>query len=123
MKKILALSAVAMLAITTGCNNKKKAAAADSSLMVPPPQPMHPVTPVAMAPVAEPVTPVTYEPAPLPTGNGPQPGKTYIVQKGDTLWSISARAYGSGQQHRKIAAANAIQNDRVNVGQKLTIPQ
>lgn len=125
MKKILALSALAMLVITTGCSNKKKDAAANNSLMVPPPQPMHPVTPVAMAPVAEPVTPVAYEPAPLPTGGGssPQVGKTYVVQKGDTLWSIAARAYGNGQQYRKIVAANSIQGDRVNVGQRITIPQ
>ena len=123
MKKILVIGAVAMLAVATGCNNKKKNAAASNSLMAPPPQPMHPVT--AGPASAEPVTPVAYEPAPLPAaGDSPAVGSTYTVRPGDTLWSIATRAYGNGQQFRKIAAANpSIKGDRVNVGQKISIPQ
>jgi len=51
--------------------------------------------------------------------------KIHIVQKGDTLSSISAKYYGSANQWRKIVAAN--QNNlpnpnRLTPGSKLIIP-
>lgn len=35
-----------------------------------------------------------------------QPGTSYTVQKGDTLWNLSIKAYGSGFEWYKIEAAN-----------------
>jgi putative chitinase len=48
----------------------------------------------------------------------------YIVQKGDSLWSISMKYYDSGFKWVDIAKANNIKNARaIEVGQKLIIPQ
>ena len=50
-------------------------------------------------------------------------GKTYVVQKGDTLTSIARAQYGDGSKWKKIAAANPSMNpDAVKVGQKIMIP-
>ena len=52
--------------------------------------------------------------------------KIHIVQKGDTLSSISAKYYGSANQWRKILAANRdnLPNpNRLTPGIKLIIPQ
>ena len=51
--------------------------------------------------------------------------ETYIVQRGDTLTSISKHFYGSGKDYTKILKANLEQisdDDFIEVGQKLTIP-
>ncbi len=51
--------------------------------------------------------------------------QTYTVQKGDTLWSISRKFYGSGKNWRKIFKANqdVITNpDKVKAGTELRIP-
>lgn len=47
----------------------------------------------------------------------------YIVQKGDTLWKIAMRYYGSGAKYRKIMTANSLTSTVINVGQKLVIPE
>lgn len=52
----------------------------------------------------------------------PEEGSKYVVQKGDTLWSISEKAYGTGFEWQKIAEANQIQNDQLEEGIKLEIP-
>ena len=41
------------------------------------------------------------------SGSSIQPGSTYTVVSGDTLWSIAIRAYGSGYQWYRIDQANA----------------
>lgn len=49
---------------------------------------------------------------------------TYVVKRGDTLWKIAAKFYGSGEYWKKIFADNAgvISNpDRISVGQTITI--
>lgn len=49
--------------------------------------------------------------------------KTYKVKRGDTLWNISKKYYGSGAKYTKIATANKLKNPNViKVGQKLKIP-
>lgn len=51
--------------------------------------------------------------------------KTHTVVKGDTLWALAAKYYGSGAQYTKIYEANTdiISNpNAIKVGQVLTIP-
>ena len=51
--------------------------------------------------------------------------KTYVVKKGDTLWGISKRFYGSGSKYPKIFNANKgiIKNPNlIKPGWKLVIP-
>ena len=59
----------------------------------------------------------------------PAPAKaaqTYVVVAGDTLSKISKKFYGDANQYQKIFEANKDQlkdPDKINVGQKLKIPQ
>jgi nucleoid-associated protein YgaU len=49
--------------------------------------------------------------------------RSYMVQSGDSLWSIAVQFYGDGNQFRKIAQANSIQPPyTIYPGQVLTIP-
>lgn len=49
-------------------------------------------------------------------------GDTYTVEKGDTLWNISVRAYGDGYQWVKVARENKLGNPNViYVGTVLTL--
>ena len=64
---------------------------------------------------------VSSEPAVQPL-TIPQ-ARTYIVQKGDTLWSIAARTYGDGQRWVDIAQLNpTLDPSRMAVGQEITLP-
>ena len=50
--------------------------------------------------------------------------KSYIIQKGDFLWSIAIRAYGNGYKWVEIAKANKLTNPNlINVGNNLIIPR
>lgn len=49
--------------------------------------------------------------------------ETYTVEKGDTLWAISEIAYGSGYNWTDIKTANNLKSDKIDVGQKLTLPE
>lgn len=49
---------------------------------------------------------------------------TYIVQPGDTLWSIARRLYGNPLLYTQVAEANSLSNpDLIRPGQRLTIPE
>lgn len=49
--------------------------------------------------------------------------KRYTVKKGDTLWDIAIKYYGSGTKWRRIADANKIKNPRtLPIGKVLIIP-
>lgn len=51
-------------------------------------------------------------------------GDSYTVEKGDTLWSISVRAYGDGYQWTKVAEENNLLNPNlIHVGNVLTLPR
>lgn len=53
-----------------------------------------------------------------------QPGETYTVQEGDTLWKISEEVYTTGYNWTDIAKANNLTNsDDIETGQTLTIPE
>ncbi|MGK2865253.1 MAG: LysM peptidoglycan-binding domain-containing protein, partial [Mycobacterium sp.] len=53
----------------------------------------------------------------------PPASRTYTVVSGDTLWAISERFYGDGNQYQRIADASGIANpDLIHPGQVVTIP-
>jgi LysM repeat protein len=87
---------------------------------VPPVTPAPPVPPGPVTPV--PVPPLTPVP-PAPPGPGPQPGPApsrYVVQRGDTLYSI-ARRFGTDVW--ELASVNNIVNvNLIYVGQVLIVP-
>lgn len=63
------------------------------------------------------------EPAPEPTPEPLVKPDTYRVQKGDTLWSIATRFYGSGHRWVDIARHNRISRaDRIIEGTVLKLP-
>lgn len=67
------------------------------------------------------VKPPTPTPAPRPPTK--TTAKTYVVKKGDTLWGISIKFYGTGTKWTKIADANGIKNPKaLQVGKTLRIP-
>lgn len=62
---------------------------------------------------------------PQPTNPAVEEGKTYTVQKGDSLWKIAKQFYGNGAQYSKIVSANADKIKNPNLiypGQVFTIP-
>lgn len=66
------------------------------------------------------------EPKPIedkPIEDKPVDDNTYIVQKGDTLWSISKRFLGDGVMWRKIYNYNNLTSTLIKVGQVLKIPR
>lgn len=63
------------------------------------------------------------EPEPIVAEFAPPVSSTYVVQKGDTLWSIARRTYGDGQRWREIAQVNGISDPaKLRVGQTLAMP-
>ena len=54
--------------------------------------------------------------------NATTSGKIHTVVKGETLWSISEDAFGSGYNWTDIYNANKLTSDKIEVGQKLTLP-
>ncbi len=49
-------------------------------------------------------------------------GKTYTVESGDTLSSISKKMYGTSNEYKKIMEANNLTSENVSIGQVLIIP-
>ena len=49
--------------------------------------------------------------------------KEYVVVKGETLWSIAEDSFGSGYNWVDIQSANKLASDKIEVGQKLIIPE
>lgn len=83
---------------------------------------------LTMPKVEQKVITVTTTPAPAQATITPNSTKitadTYTVVKGDTLWTISVRAYGDGYQWTKISSANNLINPNViHAGNKLKIPR
>ncbi len=59
----------------------------------------------------------------LPALSSNQTGKEHIVVKGETLWAIAEDSFGSGYNWVDIMTANDLKTDKIEVGQKLTIPE
>ncbi|MCY2951247.1 MAG: LysM peptidoglycan-binding domain-containing protein [Planctomycetota bacterium] len=118
--KSLLFSSLVVLALVAGCSNDKKADAGnkDSLAGIAPPPPVHNET-------AATVTPVEVDkPADTATSAAPARGQKYLVQKGDTLYSLARKTYGDGKQYKKIVAANpaTIKNERLIAGTTITLP-
>ena len=76
----------------------------------------YPLTPVAM-----PVGAFALQAPSL----APDAPREYVVQKGDTLWAVSKKAYGNGAKYMKIFEANRpmlSDPDKIYPGQVLRIP-
>lgn len=102
-----------------------------------PPAPVEQVVPIQPSPPTVPAVPAIPRPAPAPVpepepepiprnGAAVQPVATvYIVQRGDTLWSIAARHYGDPLLWLPIHQANRaiVPNPhRIRPGQQLVLP-
>ncbi len=126
MRKIIVLSAATMIAVAAGCGSKGSSANKTSKSLGPDPRPLAADPP---KPVVQPAPPDTGLGAPPPTVDtgtlppAPSGNKKYVVQRGDTLWSIAVRTYGDGKQYKKIVAANpGIRGDRIAAGQTIVLP-
>ena len=81
------------------------------------------------APAALPAVAVSEEEEEVEAGQGqPQTFDTYVVQKGETLWSIAANpnVYGDATKWRKLFSANRDvlkSPDRLRVGMTLRVPR
>ena len=79
------------------------------------------------APAKAPAQPAAPAPAPAATGTGGGGGgTTYTVKKGDNLWTLAKRFYGSGADYTKIYEANrdtiGSNPNLIYPGQTFTIP-
>lgn len=74
----------------------------------------------------EPVTaePVAEEPVIAPAASQGSEEFNYIVVKGDCLWNLAKKFYGTGTLYKKLAEANSIKNPNfIKIGQVLVIPE
>ena len=71
------------------------------------------------------VTPAPLKPGEVSEGETPKGlPTTHTIEKGETLWSIAERYYGSGFNIEDIVSANNLKSpDAIEVGQELTIPE
>lgn len=118
----LSLIAVLSLAVLAGCQNQNKSTEgpplAGNTVAEVTPTPAPSPAPTTLTPPAEPV--VTEAPA---TTAPPSGNKSYVVKRGDTLWSIAKSSYGDGKQYKRIMAANpGVSPNALRVGQTLMIP-
>lgn len=80
-----------------------------------------------VVPIVPPKPAPKPEPRPKAPVKPPVAERTYTMKKGDTLWAISAKYYGSGTHWKKIATANNIdwskgEERRLQIGRVLKIP-
>jgi len=86
-----------------------------------------PVVVIAPSPVVEPAPVIAPAPATEPTPTiapAPATDSSYTVVRGDCLWNLAKKYYGSGTFYKKLAEANNIANPNlIFIGQQLVIPQ
>ena len=135
MKRTITTLLIAGTLSFVGCDNDKAAKKGVSD--APPPAPAEAAPAANPLPTPAPVA-VTQTPAPkpLPAPKAPAAAdakpaakaaasnaKTYVVEKGDTLFSISRKLYGNNAKVKEILAANpGLDPDVIKVGQKLNLP-
>ena len=142
---VLLLSTIALLLYANYVHDDKPAHGADVvARTLPPPLPPAPLPPIQQPPAPPIAAPVVdkdvkdskdlkdsakkearenrahEKKAPPEAGAGQQ---TYVVEAGDSLWSISTKLYGSGEYTTKIAEMNHMTlKDRIRPGQVLLAP-
>ena len=138
VKRILSLTAMAMLAAAAGCaNNQNKTPDAQvlqplpvAQAAAPAPAPMESAAP---APAAETAAPGGDQVASIDTTTpGPDTGMAptgsagniqYTVKPGDTLYHIALVHYGAGRNWKKIVAANpGLSPKTLRAGQTIILP-
>jgi nucleoid-associated protein YgaU len=91
------------------------------------PMPAAPGTETTPPPLAPLRAPVAVTPKPAETSAAPTPlvpPPTYTVQKGDTIYGIARKVFGSDARAKDIIAANpGIDPDRIKVGQVINLPE
>lgn len=144
MTRLAALLALATLVAVTGCQKNPKPAANDADMAYQPlgqmdTTPTNPAAnrsyesdPYASDPLVTPLSDMSPPPAAKPA---PQPaqedtvvagsGRTHVVQKGDTFYSLARKYYNDQSKWRKIWEANRARvadPNRIPIGTKLVIP-
>jgi nucleoid-associated protein YgaU len=121
MKQLSVLSLLLLcgLVFLGGCKQQPKPELAQ---VPPPPDPGLglPIQETTVEPVL--IDPVVIEPveqAPIAV----DAAKIHTIQKGDTLWSISRRHFGSGQRWQEIVDANpGLNAAKLPIGQAIVLP-
>lgn len=128
MSRMLTTSILISSMIALGGCSKfyKKDAMADASAPAPVIETASPEPWVAPAP-----EPITTEPPTVTVGTNDGAtatieqvsAKSYTIQRGDTLWGISKRFYGTGQKWKDITSANpGLSATRLRIGQTIQLP-
>lgn len=125
MKKFVMASLMVVAGASVGCSSNQKQELAQ---VPPPPAPLEqgsfepvqvqaqPAT-AAAADSSATVTPASYQTMTLTTG------ATHTIQKGDTLYSIARKHYGSGNRWQDIVAANpGLDPQKLPVGKTIVLP-
>lgn len=119
MRNLLVLSATAVLLSLALVGCKKPA---EPEVSAPPPPDSRLLTPVEPPPPP----PSTVRPpvAPRDPGPGPASSGQYLVQKGDTLWSIAQSKLGAGKRWQEIVALNpGLTPEKLQAGMKIKLPE
>jgi 5'-nucleotidase / UDP-sugar diphosphatase len=110
------------LLIATGCQQQASKPMTDSAALDVSAAP----APVAYsAPAPMPMQTMTPDPAlsSATPAAGEASGKTYTIQKGDTLWKIATSHYGDGKKWHEIADANpGLSPSALRVGETISLP-
>jgi putative chitinase len=59
----------------------------------------------------------------LPAISTENKAKEHVVVRGETLWSIAEDSFGSGYNWVDVKSENKLTSDKIEVGQKLAIPE
>ena len=123
MRSVIVMIAVVSVSMLLGCQKKPAQQAAEAPPAAEPK--MTPVTelpPAPPLPEAKPPTPA-QPPKPAPgVTEAPAAPTTYVVQKGDTLFSIARIHLGDGKRWKEIVAINPGLSERIKPGQKIVLP-
>jgi nucleoid-associated protein YgaU len=106
-------------------DNTNNASVEESTIEVVPEASKSDITDTGIQPEIQSISKV--EPTAISNGANTTPGNTqsYVVKKGDTLWTISYKFYNSGNGWKKIQEANIDQlptPDKLRTGMTLKIP-